>query len=750
MHRYTTLLLLFLASQLPAQKTQLPPVENFTKTIGGKAVSLYYLRNGKGMEAAITNYGGRIVSLIVPDKNGKPTDVVSGYNTLDEYLNNPEEYFGALIGRYANRIAKGKFKLDGQEYTLATNNGPNHLHGGPGGFHTAVWDARQPDPQTLELQYVSPDGEAGYPGTLSVKVTYQITKNNELKITYDATTDKPTIVNLTNHAYFNLNGEGAATINDHQLQINSGQYTPIDNTLIPTGQSADAAGTPFDFRSPTVIGSRLDTPNEQLKFGMGYDHNIVVFKQNYPGTLEWAAGAYGPASGIFMEISTTEPGLQFYGGNFLDGKNTGKSGRPYRHRSLFCLETQHFPDSPNRPGFPSTTLRPGDRYSQTTVYRFSAIRSGQNESPWSNVVPAYITWDTDPATRETGRAQFSPAGANTWYHYQPWLVGVNYIPAYAINQLEMWQAETFDTAAIEHELVLAAGLGMNTLRVFLHDLLWQQDSTGFKNRIDAFLRVCARSGVRPILVLFDSCWNPDAQLGKQPAPTPGVHNSGWVKSPALRHLQDSREVPRLEQYVKGVIQAFGNDPRVLAWDLWNEPDNLDDRRSADGAAHYRDYVAFLLPRVFDWARSTGTPIPLTSGVWYGDDWGMPEKCNPIQQIQLRESDIISFHCYGDSARFEYCIRELKKYGRPLLCTEYLARSMGSTFEAFLPIAKKHKVAMFNWGLVLGKTQTDLPWDSWQKPYTDRQPPVWHHDIFTPNDKPYNKEEWKFIRKMIRG
>lgn len=737
------LLLLVLTSPIFAQKPHLPPVENFTKTIGGKSVSLYYLRNGKGMEAAITNYGGRIVSLIVPDKNGKPTDVVSGYNTLDEYLNNPEEYFGALIGRYGNRIAKGKFKLDGKEYTLATNNDPNHLHGGPGGFHKAVWDARQPDGQTLELQYVSPDGEEGYPGTLTVKVVYQLTKYNGLQITYDATTDKPTIVNLTNHAYFNLSGEGAATINDHVLQISADRFTPVDNTLIPTGRQVEVAGLPFDFQKPAVIGRGLETPNEQLKYGMGYDHNFVLSNLHYPGVVGRAASAYSPVSGIFMRLETSEPVLQFYGGNFLAGKNAGKSGRPYEHRSLFCLETQHFPNSPNQPGFPSTTLRPGDRYSQTTLYSFSALPEiRETDSPWSDITPS------QPAIKST-RLRFTPDVANYWYRNQPWLVGANYIPAYAINQLEMWQPETFDTVAIEHELVLAAGLGMRTMRVFLHDLLWQQDSTGFKNRIDAFLRVCVRSGVRPMLVLFDSCWNPDAQLGKQPDPKPGVHNSGWVKSPALRHLQDYREIPRLEQYVKGIIRAFGNDPRVLAWDLWNEPDNLDDRRSTDGTAHYRDFVAFLLPRVFDWARSTGTPIPLTSGVWYGDDWGSPEKCNRIQQIQLRESDIISFHCYGDSARFEYCIRELEKYGRPLICTEYLARSMGSTFEAFLPIAKKHKVAMFNWGFVLGKTQTNLPWDSWQNPYTDRQPPVWHHDIFTPNDKPYKKEEWLFIRKIIR-
>lgn len=727
---------------LSAQSPLLPRAENFTKTIGGKAVSLFYLRNDRGMEVAITNYGGRIVSLVVPDRYDQPTDVAAGYNSLDEYLNHPEEYFGAVIGRYANRIAGGKFSLDGKEYALAQNNGPNHLHGGPGGFHRAVWDASQPDLQTLELQYVSPDGEEGYPGTLTAKVVYQVTEDNELKITYDATTDKPTIVNLSNHTYFNLRGEGAPTINDHYLQVFGRQYTPVDNTLIPRGQLTRVGGSPFDFETPEVIGSRLDQPDEQLKAGMGYDHNFVLFKR-YPGELRPAAMAFSPANGIEMVVETTEPGLQFYGGNFLTGKYKGKSGRPYGHRSLFCLEAQHFPDSPNQPAFPSASLRPGERYSQTTLLRFFIN--------FKEAVEAAGPLLTEERVWQAGdRIQFSPEQANAWYRRQPWLVGANYIPAYAINQLEMWQAETFDTAAIEHELALAAGLGMNTLRVFLHDLLWQQDSSGLKNRINAFLRICARSGIRPMLVLFDSCWNPDAQSGKQPDPVPGVHNSGWVKSPALRHLQDHREIPRLEQYVAGVIRAFRDDPRVLAWDLWNEPDNLDDRRNTEGTAHLRDFVTFLLPEVFHWARSAKPLQPLTSGVWAGDNWGTPEKLNAIQQIQLRESDVISFHCYGDSARFEYCIRELKKYNRPLLCTEYLARSMGSTFETFLPIAKREKLAMYNWGLVNGKTQTHLPWDSWQKPYTDRQPSVWHHDIFTPNGNPYKKEEWQFIRNMIRS
>ncbi len=730
---FASLLLFF--TGLAAQNPHLPPVENFTRTLGDKAVTLYYLSNNRGMEMAVTNYGARIVSLIVPDQNGKATDVVAGFNSLDEYLHANEVYHGAIIGRYANRIAGGKFHLDGREYTLAQNNGPNHLHGGPGGWHTVVWDARQPDPQSLELTYVSPDGEEGYPGTLTVTVVYQLTPDNEVRIRYDATTDKPTVINLTNHAFFNLSGEGSPTINDHLLQIEAGNYTPVNPTLIPNSGLSPLTATPFDFRRPTAIGARLNQANEQLQNGQGYDHNFVLDK-TYPGYYERAASAFSPLTGIRMDVWTTEPGLQFYGGNFLAGKDRGKSGRAYAHRALFCLETQHFPDSPNQPDFPSTTLRPGDHYGQTTAYRFSTAAQLNVSAP-------------PPPAPQSSEAiiKWSAKRANGWYSRQPWFVGADFIPAYAINQLEMWQAETFDSAAIEREVVLAASLGMNTLRVYLHDLLWQQDPEGFQKRIDIFLGICGRWRIRPILVLFDSCWNPDPQLGPQPAPRPGVHNSGWVKSPALRHLQDYGELERLENYVKGVIGAFRYDSRILAWDLWNEPDNLEDRRSAGGSAHWRDYVAFLLPRVFDWARSVGPVHPLTSGVWYGDNWGDPEKCNTIQQIQLRESDVLSFHCYSDSARFAYCVQELEKYGRPLFCTEYLARSMGSTFEQILPIGKAHQVAMINWGLVLGKTQTNLPWDSWQNPYTDHEPSVWHHDIFQTNGRPYRQEEVRFIRKM---
>ena len=353
-------------------KTTLNPAD-FETVIDGKKTALYILKNKNGLEASITNYGGKVVSLIVPDRNGVFADVVLGFSSIQDYLKANGPYFGALIGRYGNRIAKGSFTLDGQTYKLATNNGPNGLHGGKKGYNAVVWDAVQPDAHTLELSYLSPDGEEGYPGNLTVKVTYQLTDDNELKIEYSANTDKNTVINLTHHSFFNLAGECNGTINDHILMINADKYTPVDERLIPTGELAPVAGTPFNFRVAKPIAQDLFTPNKQLDCGKGYDHNFVLTKTLRNGdALSLAARITDPVSGRSMEVLTNEPGLQFYGGNFLNGSDVGKSKKPYLFRTAFCLETQHFPDSPNHPNFPSTELKPGEKYHSVCIYKFSA------------------------------------------------------------------------------------------------------------------------------------------------------------------------------------------------------------------------------------------------------------------------------------------------------------------------------------------------------------------------------------------
>lgn len=342
---------------------------DFGKTSRGETVELFTLRNGSGMEMSISTYGGSIVSLMVPDKRGEFADVVLGFDSVDGYEEH-RKFFGALIGRYGNRIAKGRFSLDGVEYQLATNNGENHLHGGHNGFDRVIWDAvasSDAGGAGVELTYVSGDGEEGYPGTLTATVVYTLTERNEVEIAYSASTDRDTIVNLTNHSYFNLAGGGE--ILDHRLTLHASRFTPTDAGSIPTGELRPVAGTPFDFTEPTAIGSRIDEADEQLGFGRGYDHNWVLDKKD--DDLSPAAAVYEPSSGRLMEVLTTEPGIQFYSGNFLDGSVIGKGGLPYAHRTGFCLEAQHFPDSPNRPDFPSTVLRPGGIYSQTTVYRFS-------------------------------------------------------------------------------------------------------------------------------------------------------------------------------------------------------------------------------------------------------------------------------------------------------------------------------------------------------------------------------------------
>ncbi len=344
---------------------------DFGKMPDGTPIEIYTLRNAKGMEATIMTYGGIVTSLKVPDKNGKFDDVVLGYDNLDGYLTN-SPFFGALIGRYGNRIAKGKFTLDGVEYTLATNNAPNHLHGGVKGFDKVVWTVAEAevgeDGPELELTYLSKDGEEGYPGNLQVEATYTLTEDNALQIKFKATTDKDTVVNLTHHSYFNLAGHG--NVLGHVVQINADKFTPVDATLIPTGELAPVAGTPFDFRAPTPIGLHInDTNNEQIKFAGGYDDNWVLNKK--PDELSLAARVYEPGSRRTLEVWTTSPGLQFYTGNFLDGSITGKGGRVYQFRDAFCMEPQHFPDSPNHPDFPTTELKPGETYHNTIIYKFA-------------------------------------------------------------------------------------------------------------------------------------------------------------------------------------------------------------------------------------------------------------------------------------------------------------------------------------------------------------------------------------------
>lgn len=340
---------------------------NFTQVINGKQVDLYTLKNKNGLVTQITNYGGRVVNLWVPDRRGNFEDIVLGYETLEDYLHSNENYYGALIGRYGNRIANGKFRLRDSTYTLARNNGDNHLHGGDTGFNNIVWEAEQLNDSQLALSHISIDGEEGYPGNLDIKVIYELTDENELKVSYTATTDKATPVDLTHHSFFNLKGAGKGTINDHLLLINASHYTPVIEGLIPTGEFAPVEGTPFDFRTLAIIGSRINEDYQQLEYGFGYDHNFVLDGEG----LKTAAIVKEPSSGRVMEFIIDEPGLQFYGGNFLKGNDTGKYYLKYGYRTAFCLESQHFPDSPNQENFPRTILIPGELYTSTCIYKFS-------------------------------------------------------------------------------------------------------------------------------------------------------------------------------------------------------------------------------------------------------------------------------------------------------------------------------------------------------------------------------------------
>jgi hypothetical protein len=353
-----------------------------------------------------------------------------------------------------------------------------------------------------------------------------------------------------------------------------------------------------------------------------------------------------------------------------------------------------------------------------------------------------------PMVHAADAQRWSAAKANAWYAKQAWPVGSNYIPSDAINELEMWQASTFDPSRIDQELGWAQGLGMTTMRVFLHNLVWEQDRAGFKKRIDTFLTIAARHHIKPIFVLFDSCWDPDPVLGPQHPPIPGVHNSGWVQAPGTKVLDDPAQYATLEAYVKDIVGSFAHDDRILAWDVWNEPDN-------DGGGNYAaeepkdkfQRVAQLLPQVFAWARSQSPEQPLTSGVWHDDDWSALTSLNAVERTQLTQSDIITFHNYDFPEMFYRRVQQLRGYGRPMICTEYMARSAGSTIDGVLPLGKKLDVGMVNWGFVSGKTQTIYPWDSWQRPYTLQPPVIWFHDLLQADGTPYRQREAEIIRAL---
>lgn len=366
---------------------------------------------------------------------------------------------------------------------------------------------------------------------------------------------------------------------------------------------------------------------------------------------------------------------------------------------------------------------------------------------WRGLASLLVVVLTATAAGYAQQERWAEAQANAWYAKQPWLVGANYIPDDAINELEMWQAASFDPTEIDRELGWAEGAGMNTMRVFLQDQLWKQDPEGFKHRLDVFLSIAAKHHIRPMFVLFDSCWDPYPKLGPQHPPIPGVHNSGWVQSPGEVELAHAEDYPELRTYVQGVVGAFAGDARILAWDIWNEPDN--DNEGSYGKEELKgknEIIEKLLPQAFAWARSAHPTQPLTSGVWNGD-WSSLASLPPMAKIQIENSDVITFHSYGWPEEFKERVEELKQFRRPVICTEYMARGAGSLFDTILPIAKEEHVGAINWGLVAGKTQTYLPWDSWQRPYVLEQPPVWFHDVFYSDGKPYRQEEIRLMREL---
>ena len=380
----------------------------------------------------------------------------------------------------------------------------------------------------------------------------------------------------------------------------------------------------------------------------------------------------------------------------------------------------------------------------------SAVRHPLLSSLLTVAFLAFLACFASPTRASAASDRWTAAHAQSWYAAQPWILGSNYVPYDAVNELEMWQAATFDSRRIDLELGWAQGLGMNTMRVFLHNLLWQQDPSGFKQRIRVFLGIAAKHHIEPIFVLFDSCWDPDPRLGPQHPPVPGVHNSGWVQAPGAAVLDDPKQYGRLEAYVKDIVGTFAEDDRVRAWDVWNEPDNFLGGAGAVYRGEPKDKlqrVMGLLPQVFAWARSEHPIQPLTSALWQGADWSKLSELTTVERIQITESDVLSFHNYEWPESFLARVRQLQTYDRPIICSEYMARGAGSTIDTILPIGKRINVGMINWGFVAGKTQTNLPWDSWERPYVLTQPAVWHHDLLRSDGKPYREREAEILRAL---
>lgn len=382
----------------------------------------------------------------------------------------------------------------------------------------------------------------------------------------------------------------------------------------------------------------------------------------------------------------------------------------------------------------------------TSLQQGGRKREGDMKRAWSAIIPLFVVAACGRCLAAT--AQWTPQQANEWYRTQPWLVGCNFSPSSAINQLEMWQPDTFDLPTIDRELGWAQDLGFNTVRVFLHNLLWKQDAQGFVRRMDQFLEVAQKHHIKPLFVLLDSVWDPDPRLGKQHEPKKGLHNSGWVQAPGRELLTHPDRWGEVEEYVKGVVGHFKNDPRIVGWDVFNEPDNTNiPAYVKQEPANKKELSLELLKKVFAWCREVDPSQPLTCGVWIGT-WGDPDKLSPMERVQLEQSDVISFHSYAPLEEMKQAVQNLRRYNRPLFCTEYMARPRGSTFQTILPYLKEQKVAAYNWGFVAGKTNTIYPWDSWEHPYAS-EPKVWFHDIFRPDGTPFDPKEVAFIKQVTR-
>ena len=737
------------------------------------------LTNAAGtLVATMIAYGATTTHLAFKkDATSAPRDVLLGFDDPRQYCAHAQHpYFGATIGRVANRISRCELPYRGGTRQLSCNeNNFDTLHGGAIGWDRRTWTQVSRSRSSVTWHYHSPDGEMGFPGAVDANVTFAVTDADEWTIEYTAVSDAATVLALTNHAYFNLhaNLDNTPSVVDHVLSLPTADRVlevsgAPDYHLIPTGNVLNIPPcTPLDFWSrPKTLGRDLDGGTVTRRGGLD---NAFVFRGAQPprAGVSHVATLSSPLSAIAMRMYSDQPSVQVYTSNFLNGtdpslrirrkasQSHGEQPQYYHWRGGVTLEAQAFPDAVHHPHFPTISLARGQRYSQRTTYAFAALANGA-DSVAADGDECSPPPQTSPASSGAHTVRWTPAAAHAWAARRGWQQGANFLPSTASNQFEMWQADTYDATTISRELGWARALGFTAMRVFLHDLLWRAEGAAFLDRVDAFLALAHAQNMSIMLVLFDGCWDPEPHAGVQLPPVPGVHNSRWAQAPGAAILANASRHASLEGYVRAVVRRFRNDTRVLLWDVFNEWDNGNvGSYGTSGPASFgraelppllkAQGARAVLEKAIGWVRAEAPTQPLTVGVYNaptGDAAADQYRAESASWV-LEQVDVISFHEYARIDTVIERVGALQALGRPVICSEYMARGAGSTFDPVLGYMRAQGVWAFNWGLVAGRSQTNYPWGSWDRPYTS-EPRPWHHDVLRVDGTPYDEAEAAYL------